>query len=219
MNESALRQLTDATAGKARIVAISKFHPASEVQAAYDAGQRVFGESRVQELLAKQQELPDDIEWHFIGHLQTNKVRQLIGHVQMIQSVDSPRLLRLIDSESRRADVVTNVLLQVHVAKEETKFGFSPDELIEYINSGEWRDMSCIHLRGVMGMATNTDDTTRIADDFRRIRQAYEQLKEITAIPCFDTLSMGMTHDWQTALAEGANTLRIGSAIFGPREY
>lgn len=149
-----------------RLVAVSKFHPASMIREAYDAGQRVFGESRVQELLEKIPALPEDIEWHFIGHLQTNKVKQLIGKTSLIESVDSERLLDLIDAESRKAGVVTRVLMQLHVAKEETKFGFYPEELIEYFSSRRFENLTNTHICGVMGMASNTDDAERVRADF-----------------------------------------------------
>ena len=141
-----------------RLCAVSKFHPSEAIMDAYGAGQRIFGESRVQELLAKVEELPKDIQWHFIGHLQTNKVRQLIGKASMIESVDSERLLELIDRESEKAGVVSRVLMQLHVAKEETKFGFSPEELLEYFADRRFEKLKATHLCGVMGMASNTDD-------------------------------------------------------------
>ena len=145
-----------------QLVAVSKFHPVEALQQAYDAGQRLFGESRVQELNEKRRHLPADIRWHFIGHLQTNKVRQLIGNVDMIESVDSDRLLRLIDKESAAAGVVTRVLLQVHVAAEETKFGFLPDELSEWFRSGGYTTLKATHICGLMAMASNTDDNDRV---------------------------------------------------------
>lgn len=202
-----------------RLVAVSKFHPASMIREAYDAGQRVFGESRVQELLEKIPALPEDIEWHFIGHLQTNKVKQLIGKTSLIESVDSERLLDLIDAESRKAGVVTRVLMQLHVAKEETKFGFYPEELIEYFSSRRFDNLTNTHICGVMGMASNTDDAERVRADFSAIAGVFGEIKEKTApdLRGFDVISMGMSHDWRIAVEEGSTLVRIGSLIFGAR--
>lgn len=203
------------------LVAVSKFHPSEAIMEAYMAGQRLFGESRVQELLKKIPELPEDIKWHFIGHLQTNKLRQIIGKTAMIESVDSERLLEMIDKESEKAGVVTNVLMQIHVAEEETKFGFSPEELEEYFVNRRFENLKSTHICGVMGMATNTDDTERVADDFRRIASMFKKIKEEIApdLRGFDTLSMGMSGDWKIAVKEGSNLVRVGSAIFGQRDY
>ena len=204
------------------LVAVSKFHPAEAVAEAYAAGQRAFGESRIQELLPKAAALPADIRWHFIGHLQTNKVRQLVAArcVSLIESVDSERLLRLIDDESMRAGTVTRVLLQAHVAAEETKFGFDPDELLAFFSEGRWRDLRASHICGIMGMATNTDDTRRVAADFRRLADLRKAIVEACPdLRGFDILSMGMSHDYASAIAEGSNMVRIGTAIFGQRDY
>lgn len=203
------------------LVAVSKFHPASVVREAYDAGQRLFGESRVQELLEKIPLLPEDIEWHFIGHLQTNKVRQLIGKVALIESVDSEKLLALIDSESRKAGVVTNVLMQVHVAAEETKFGFLPEELMSYFKEKRFENLTNTHICGVMGMASNTSDMSRVRADFAEIRRIFREISEDSSLGLrgFDRVSMGMSHDWRIAVEEGSTSVRIGSLIFGEREY
>ena len=203
-----------------QLVAVSKFHPVEALQQAYDAGQRLFGESRVQELTEKRRHLPADIRWHFIGHLQTNKVRQLIGNVDMIESVDSDRLLRLIDKESAAAGVVTRVLLQVHVAAEETKFGFLPDELLEWFRSGGYTTLKAPHICGLMAMASNTDDDERVRADFRAVAGLMARIKAENPDLCgFDILSRGMSHDYQLAIAEGATHVRVGSAIFGERKY
>ncbi len=202
------------------LVAVSKFHPAEAVAQAYAAGQRLFGESRVQELLAKQPALPDDIRWHFIGHLQTNKVRSIIGRTAMIESVDSLRLLQLIDSESQRAGVVTRVLLQVHVAEEETKFGFTPDELLAYFSARGYQSLRATHLCGLMGMATNTDDTERIRSDFSTIANLRRDIMECAPdLRGFHTLSMGMSGDYPIAIECGATLVRVGTDIFGSRNY
>lgn len=202
------------------LVAVSKFHPAEAVMDAYRAGQRIFGESRVQELLQKIPALPSDIRWHFIGHLQTNKVRQIVGRVAMIESVDSERLLELIDAESRRAGVTTGVLMQVHVAEEETKFGFLPDELIAFFADRKFETLTNTHIYGVMGMASNTDDTERVRSDFARIAEVARKVKDICPdLRGFDTVSMGMSGDWPIAVEEGSNLVRVGTAIFGARNY
>lgn len=202
------------------LVAVSKFHPIEKLRQAYDAGQRVFGESRVQEMLAKIPEMPDDVHWHFIGHLQTNKVKSIIGHTTLIESVDSVKLLELIDRLSAEAGVITRVLLQVHVAAEETKFGFTPDETLEYFHNGGYRALRATHICGLMGMATNTDNTERIDSDFAAIALLHHRI--INACPdlCgFDQLSMGMSDDYEIALRHGSTIVRIGTDIFGPREY
>lgn len=203
------------------LIAVSKFHPADMVREAYDAGQRYFGESRVQELLAKIPLLPSDIKWHFIGHLQTNKVRQIVGKVAMIESVDSERLLRLIDDESRKAGVVSRVLMQVHVAKEETKFGFYPEELLTFFREREFESLTNTHICGVMGMASNTDDMERVRRDFAEIAGVFHSIADDSSLGLrgFDRISMGMSHDWPIAVEEGANLVRIGTRIFGERNY
>lgn len=203
------------------LVAVSKFHPSEMIREAYAVGQRKFGESRVQELLKKIDELPHDIEWHFIGHLQTNKVRSIIGKCALIESVDSEHLLEYIDKESEKAGVITRVLMQVHVAQEETKFGFAPDELIGYFKAHRFENLKATHICGIMGMASNTDDEGRIRADFRAIAEVYRQIKEDESLQLrgFDTLSMGMSGDWPIAVAEGSNLIRVGSRIFGERLY
>ena len=203
------------------LVAVSKFHPVSQIREAYDAGQRRFGESRVQELVEKIPNLPDDVKWHFIGHLQTNKVRALIGKTELIESVDSEKLLGVIDAESRKAGVVTSVLLQVHVAAEETKFGFLPGEMLDYFREGRFNSLTNTHISGIMGMATNTDDKHRVREDFQRISSLYREIKASvsTELRGFDQISMGMSGDWPIAVEEGATIIRIGTAIFGERNY
>ena len=203
-----------------KLCAVSKFHPAEAIREAYGAGQRIFGESRVQELLEKVGQLPADIQWHFIGHLQTNKVRQLIGKTSLIESVDSERLLELIDKESDKAGVVSRVLMQLHVAKEETKFGFSPDELIEYFAQRKFESLKATHICGVMGMASNTDDADRVRADFSEISSVRKRILEIAPdLRGFDIVSMGMSGDWNIAVEEGSTLVRIGTAIFGERQY
>ena len=204
-----------------KLVAVSKFHPAKMILEAYEAGQRCFGESRVQELLDKIQQLPADIEWHFIGHLQSNKVKFLVGKVSIIESVDSERLLELIDLESRKAGVLTRVLMQVHVAQETTKFGFYPEELICYFKDRKFEKLTNTHICGIMGMATNTEDQEKIRSEFAMIASLHREIREAVApdLRGFDQISMGMSSDWPIAVQEGATSVRIGSKIFGERGY
>ncbi len=204
------------------LVAVSKFHPAEAIAEAYSAGQRIFGESRVQELSAKIPALPADIRWHFIGHLQTNKVRKLLeaGPIALIESVDSERVLDAIDAESARLGITSRVLMQVHVAAEETKFGFTPEEIEAYFRDRRFESLRATHICGLMGMATNTDDTARIAADFKTIADLRKQILAITPdLRGFDTLSMGMSDDYPLAIEAGATLVRVGTAIFGARAY
>ena len=201
-----------------KLVAVSKFHPASAVKEAYEAGQRMFGESRVQEFLEKEKSLPKDIKWHFIGHLQTNKVKSIIGKVSLIESIDSIRLIEIVNKESYKASVRTDVLMQVHVAEEETKFGFLPEELLTFFDNKKYLSYGNVCIKGIMGMASNTNDSVRVRNDFLNIVSIYEEIKKIaTDLDGFETISMGMSGDWPIAVEEGANMIRIGSAIFGSR--
>ena len=202
------------------LVAVSKFHPVETIMEAYGVGQRVFGESRATELVAKAKSLPEDIQWHFIGHLQTNKVRMIVPYVSMIQSVDSERLLRLIDAEANRIGCVVDVLLQVHVAQEETKFGFAPDELVRLVEGGIEDELTNVRIVGVMGMASNTDDEARIKTDFKAISQTFHSVRLfLKENQCFNHISMGMSDDYLVAIEEGSTMVRIGSTIFGNRQY
>ena len=202
------------------LVAVSKFHPVEALREAYDAGQRIFGESRVQELIDKIPAMPADTCWHFIGHLQTNKLKYLIGNVALIESVDSVRLLEMIDDLSARHGVVTRVLMQVHVAREETKFGFAPDELVEWFAARGFESLKATHICGLMGMASNTDDTDRVAADFRLVADTRRRILEVAPdLRGFDTLSMGMSDDYPLAIEAESTLIRIGTAIFGAREY
>ena len=199
------------------LVAVSKFHPVEALREAYDAGQRIFGESRVQE---KIQAMPPDTCWHFIGHLQTNKLKHLVGNVALIESVDSLRLLEMIDDLSERRGVVTRVLMQLHVAAEQTKFGFLPDELVGWFTSRGFESLKATHICGLMGMATNTDDSERVASDFRLIAETRRRILAVAPdLRGFDTLSMGMSDDYPLAVEAGSTLVRVGTAIFGAREY
>ncbi len=207
--------------GGVRLVAVSKFHPVEALRQAYEAGQRVFGESRAQELAVKVPAMPGDVEWHFIGHLQTNKVRQVVQHVNVIESVDSVKLLRLIDKEAARIDRRVDVLLQLHVAQEEAKSGFSPEELLDAAGRGELDRLTHVRVRGLMAMATFTDDEKQVAREFAQVKQTYDALCEGTyaGVDTFSEISMGMSDDWHIAVQHGSTLVRIGTAIFGAREY
>ena len=202
------------------LVAVSKTHPPERLRALYDLGQRDFGENRVQEMLEKHEALPGDIRWHLIGHLQTNKVRQIAPFVHLIHSVDSLRLLREIDKQAARAGRVIDCLLQFHIAREETKFGLDEAEGRALLDDLQREPASHVRLRGVMGMATFTDDQEQVRSEFRRLRAIFEALKSayFASAPHFRELSMGMSSDWEIAVEEGSTLVRIGSLIFGERE-
>ena len=204
-----------------RLVAVSKYHPASLIQEAYDAGQRIFGESHVQELVAKHDALPKDIEWHFTGHLQTNKVKYIAPFVSLIHAVDSERLLIEIDKQAKRSGRTIPVLLQVHVAKETTKFGFTPDELLNFMENGDWRQYTNIRFSGIMCMATNTDDKALIASEFEQAKTLFHRIKEkyFSDSDTFNECSWGMSGDYPIAIEHGSTLIRIGSMIFGERTY
>lgn len=220
--QARLDAVRESLPGGVGLVAVSKFHPVEALGEAHEAGQRLFGESRVQELAAKVAELgAEDYCWHFIGHLQTNKVRQLLRlRPALIESVDSVRLLEEIDREALRQGVVQNVLMQLHVAREETKFGFSPDELLDWFAARGFENLRATHICGVMGMASNTDDNLRVEADFRAIREVYDKILAMCPdLRGFTTVSMGMSDDYPLAVRCGSTLVRVGSAIFGPREY
>lgn len=216
-----IRKIRESLPEGVTLVAVSKFHPAEAIQEAYNVGQRNFGESRVQELAVKVPQLPDDIAWHFIGHLQTNKVKQLLQlRPALIESVDTERLLDVIDREAVKLGVTVRVLMQLHVAREETKFGFSPDELMQYFADRRFESLQATHICGVMGMASNTDDQARIADDFNLIASTFRYIcAQCHDLRGFDTVSMGMSHDYPLAVDCGSTMVRVGTAIFGERQY
>lgn len=215
-----LNEIRSTLADGVELVAVSKFHPAEALQEAYDAGQRFFGESRAQELQAKAPVLPDDIRWHFIGHLQTNKVRPVVTYASMIESIDSEHLLEAVDREAERQGKTIDVLLQVHVAAEETKFGFSPDELLDFFRARKFESLKATHICGLMAMASNTDDSGRVRADFERVVALRDEILSICPdLRRFDVLSMGMSDDYGIAMECGSTHVRIGTAIFGPRQY
>ena len=198
------------------LVAVSKFHPVEALKEAYEAGQRIFGESRVQELVVKHEALPKDIEWQMIGHLQTNKVRQIVPFVSLIQSVDSVRLAECINREAERIGRVVDILLEIHVAQEESKTGWAYPELVTFLQGEGFKSLKNIRVRGVMGMATNTDNEAVIRADFEQLAKHYNELKPLFG-EAFDTLSMGMSDDYELAIECGSTMVRIGSSIFGER--
>jgi len=203
-----------------KLVCVSKFHPQSAITEAYNCGERIFGESRVQELLAKQSNLPTDIQWHFIGHLQSNKIRQIIPFVSLIEGVDSEKLLKEINALAEKSGRVVPCLLQMHIAEEETKFGFSQDELLEMLSGNDFGLMANVRICGLMGMATYTDNQSQIRKEFRLLKQFHDKLKiEYFADNTdFMELSMGMSDDYRIAIEEGSTMVRIGSSIFGKRQ-
>jgi PLP dependent protein len=202
-----------------RLVAVSKFHPAEQIMAAYEAGQRIFGESRVQELCEKASTLPNDIEWHLIGHLQTNKVRLVVPFVSLIHSVDSLKLLLEINKEGEKIRRSVPCLLQIHIANEDTKFGFSPQECKQMLHSGIWRDLKYVQIRGLMGMATLTDNKAVILSEFRLLQHLFNGIRSKYGADLnrFNELSMGMSADYPLAVECGSTLVRIGSRIFGDR--
>ena len=216
-----LQQVLGELPAGVRLVAVSKFHPNEAIEEAYRAGQRVFGESRVQEMTAKYESLPKDIEWHFIGHLQTNKIKFILPYVALIHGIDSYKLLVEVNKQAAKIGKVVNCLLQLHIAEEESKFGFSFDECREMLASGEWRELNNIQLCGLMGMATNTDDREQIEKEFRSLSSFFKEVKDtwFAETESFRELSMGMSHDYHQAITAGSKLIRVESKIFGDRIY
>lgn len=203
------------------LVAVSKTKPVSDLQEAYDAGQRIFGENHALEMRDKHEVLPNDIQWHFIGHLQTNKIKYIIPFVTLIHSIDSANLLEAVNKEARKHDRIVDCLLQFHIATEETKFGLDLDEARQLLSSDAFREMHNIRICGVMGMATFTDDTEQVHNEFRNLKSIFDTLKHdyFTEQPQFKEISMGMSDDYPIAIEEGATLVRVGSKIFGARNY
>lgn len=219
IREELLREFPSNT----KLVAVSKTKPVESIQKLYDEGQRVFGENKVQEILAKKDLLPSDIEWHLIGHLQTNKVKQILPFVSMIHSVDSLKLLFEIEKNAEHLNSQIDVLLQIHIAEEESKFGLDKNELIEileYYTSSE-EPLKHIRIRGLMGMATNTDNETKIRSEFKNLKGLFDFVKNTYLLnkKDFTELSMGMSSDYKIAIEEGSTLVRIGSLLFGSRNY
>lgn len=203
-------------AGGARLIAVSKTQPVARIKEAYDAGQRIFGENKVQEMVEKHPQLPSDISWHLIGHLQTNKVKLIVPFVSMIHAVDSDRLAEEINKQAARVGRVVDCLLQVHIAQEESKFGFAPNELIEWMSTEKVQALKNIAVRGLMGMATLTEDAAQVRKEFNGLRKLLEQVNQVSGLT-MNELSMGMSSDYEIALEEGSTLVRVGTAIFGDR--
>ena len=219
--EGRLTAVRDSLPAGVTLVAVSKFHPEEQLLEAYQAGQRVFGESHVQEMVRKHEQLPADIEWHFIGHLQTNKVKYIAPFVSMIEAVDSWRLLTEIEKHAAKCGRVIPVLLEVHVAQEETKYGWSAEELRSMLAGGEWRQLEHVRIDGLMAMATFTDDEEQVRREFGTARRLFEELKSefFASAAHFCRCSWGMSDDYPIAVQCGSNMVRIGTRIFGSRGY
>ena len=207
--------------GSIKLIAVSKTHSTERILEAYNAGQRAFGENKVQELVPKYEALPKDIEWHLIGHLQRNKVKLVVPFVSLIHSVDSEKLLSAIDQEAEKAEREVKCLIQVHIAEEETKFGFTPDEAFRFFVDKRPAAYKHVRIAGLMGMATLTDDTTRIRKEFSLLHDLFEKVRAEGNVTKedFSTLSMGMSSDYPIAVESGSTMVRVGSAIFGKRDY
>ncbi len=234
MVEDNLKRILEELPPEVKLVAVSKFHPSEEILEVYRAGQRRFGENRPQEFSAKVRELPDDIEWHFIGHLQTNKLKYVLPYASLVESIDSLHLLDAVEKWGSEHDKVIDVLLELHLGAEETKGGFTQDEIEAILSrslsgaEGSGAEgsgvegsegFSHVRFRGLMGMATNTDDMAVVEADFARIESFKRSLEDRFNLPDFTELSIGMSHDWPLAVKHGATIVRIGTAIFGPRVY
>lgn len=203
------------------LVAVSKFHPAALIKEAYDQGQRIFGESRVQELQAKHEALPADIQWHFIGHLQPNKAKYIAPYISLIHAVDSYKLLAEINKQAAKHDRVIPCLLELHIAQEESKYGFTPEACTALLEDGAWRALKNVQIAGLMCMASNTPDMVQVRSEFHQARVYFDELKQrfFADDPHFCERSWGMSHDYGVAMDEGATLVRVGTAIFGEREY
>ncbi len=204
-----------------RLVAVSKFHPNEYLEAAYACGQRLFGESHEQELAKKQASLPSDIEWHFIGHLQTNKVKYIAPYISMVEAVDSIKLLREINKQAAKCGRTINVLLELHIAQEATKYGLTPDACRQLLADGEWRELHNVRICGLMMMASFVDDENQIRSEFTTARHFFDEVKQqyFPNDPAFCERSWGMSHDYRIAIECGSTIVRVGTSIFGPRVY
>ena len=218
---SALNEVRASIPDGVTLVAVSKFHPEEELMAAYEAGQRVFGESHVQEMTRKYEALPKDIQWHFIGHLQTNKVKYIAPFVSMIHAVDTFKLLKEIEKQAAKYDRVIPVLLELHIAEEETKYGWSLEQCRKFLAEGEWRQLSHVHIVGLMMMASYVDDEAQINAEFQLASDFFDEMKRdfFADDPAFSQRSWGMSHDYPLAIRHHSTMVRIGTAIFGERVY
>ena len=213
-----LKKFREELGEKVTLVAVSKTKPSDDIKEAYDAGHRDFGENRIQEMTDKYEELPRDIRWHMIGHVQGNKIKYMAPYVHMVHGMDKPKRLKELNKEAAKNDRVIDCLIQVHIAEEDTKFGFSQDEVHELFQRNLEDDYPNIRVRGLMGMATLTEDEAQIEKEFKSLESLYQKIREEHKIPYFDILSTGMSGDYKIALRCGSNMVRIGSAIFGPRK-
>ena len=219
--EQSLNNIKQSLPENVTLVAVSKTKPVADLMEAYEAGQRIFGENKVQEMTDKWEQMPKDIQWHMIGHVQTNKVKYMAPFVSLIHGVDSLKLLKEINKQAKKNDSVINCLLQMHIADEETKFGMDEQELSDLLNSEVFTQMENVKVKGLMGMATFTEDTAQIKQEFTALKNIFDKLKEKPTTKNFepDTLSMGMSGDYEIAVTCGSNMVRIGSSIFGARQY
>lgn len=216
-----LHEVLDTLPDGVKLVAISKFHPKEYIEVAYREGQRIFGESHEQELAGKVESLPKDIEWHFIGHLQTNKVKYIAPYISMIEAVDTVKLLKEINKQAAKHNRVINVLLELHIAEEDSKYGFTPDACREFLKSGEWRELKNVHISGLMMMASNVEDQEQIRKEMTFASNLFDELKAtyFSDDPEFKERSWGMSHDYPIAVECHSTMVRVGTAIFGPRVY
>lgn len=216
-----LKEVLDQLPEGVRLVAVSKFHPNEAIEEAYKVGQRIFGESREQELSTKYETLPKDIEWHFIGHLQTNKVKYIAPYIAMIHAVDSYKLLAEIDKQAAKHNRVIPCLLEIHIAQEDSKYGFTFDTCRQMLEEGGWKQLKHVCIAGVMGMGTNTDDEKEVEKEFHSLADFFRSLKQdyFSQTDSFKEISMGMSHDYQIAIKCGTTLVRVGSKIFGERIY
>lgn len=216
-----LRRVLGSLPEGVRLVAISKYHPNEYIEAAYEDGQRIFGESHEQELKGKHESLPKDIEWHFIGHLQTNKVKYIAPYISMVEAVDSLKLLKEIDKQAKRCERIIDVLLELHIAEEATKYGLTLDGCRQLLRDGEWRGLGNVRIRGLMMMASNVDDEAQLRREFTTARQFFDEVKRdyFADEPSFSERSWGMSHDYRIAVECGSTMVRVGTTIFGPRVY
>ena len=219
--QATIKEIRNQLPEQVRLVAVSKFHPIQAIEEAYAAGQRIFGESKVQEMEEKHAALPSDIEWHFIGHLQTNKVKYIAPYVSMIHAVDSYKLLAEINKQAAKHNRVIPCLLEIHIAQEDSKFGFTFQACRDMLEQGEWQSLSHVAICGVMGMATNTDSKTEVYREFESLHHFFEEIKEtyFRNVTSFKEISMGMSHDYPLAVRAESTLVRVGSKIFGERNY
>ena len=211
-----INSISDTLPSGVTLIAVSKYHPAEAIMQAYEAGQRDFGESKAQDLVKKHEALPDDIKWHFIGHLQSNKIKYIAPYIYLIHSIDSYKLLQEVNRHGEKHNRKIACLLQIHIAQEDTKFGFTPDECMEMLENEDWRALENVEIRGVMCMASNTEDETQIAEEFAKVQKLFKDIKAgyFAENDSFDILSAGMSDDYPIAIENGSTHIRVGSMIF-----